>query len=86
MLRFQVDICSKKLSRATQLIESLGGEKDRWGEAARTLTIKYTNLTGDVLIASGIVAYLGCFTSKFREVRSPGRVCVCMGIFIAYFI
>ncbi|XP_039266483.2 dynein axonemal heavy chain 7-like isoform X2 [Styela clava] len=66
-LEYQVDICSKKLSRATQLIESLGGEKDRWGEAAHTLGIKYTNLTGDVLIASGIVAYLGCFTSKFRE-------------------
>ncbi|CAK8675251.1 unnamed protein product [Clavelina lepadiformis] len=66
-LENQVDLCSKKLSRATQLIESLGGEKDRWGETAHNLGITFNNLTGDVLIASGIVAYLGTFTSKFRE-------------------
>uniref|UniRef100_H2Y7L6 Dynein axonemal heavy chain 7 n=1 Tax=Ciona savignyi TaxID=51511 RepID=H2Y7L6_CIOSA len=66
-LENQVDLCSKKLNRATQLIESLGGEKDRWGETAHALGITFNNLTGDVLIASGIVAYLGTFTSKFRE-------------------
>ncbi|XP_078488802.1 dynein axonemal heavy chain 7 isoform X2 [Ciona intestinalis] len=66
-LENQVDLCSKKLHRATQLIESLGGEKDRWGETAHALGITFNNLTGDVLIASGIVAYLGTFTSKFRE-------------------
>ena len=65
----QVDLCSKKLARATQLIESLGGEKDRWGESAYQLGITYDNLIGDVLIAAGVVAYLGTFTSKFREVR-----------------
>ena len=29
--------------------------------------IRYTNLTGDVLISSGIVAYLGAFTSAYRQ-------------------
>ena len=67
-MTLQVDLCSKKLSRATQLIESLGGEKDRWGETAQRLGVTFDNLTGDVLIASGVVAYLGTFTSKFREV------------------
>jgi dynein heavy chain len=27
----------------------------------------YINLTGDVLISSGMIAYLGAFTSIFRE-------------------
>ena len=29
-LENQVDLCSKKLDRAEQLIGGLGGEKDRW--------------------------------------------------------
>ena len=40
----------------------------RWGQAAKDLAVKYTNSTGDVLVSSGIVAYLGCFTSAFRTV------------------
>ena len=44
------------------------GEKDRWSKAAHDLSILYTNLTGDVLISSGVVAYLGAFTSAYRQV------------------
>ena len=55
--------------RAEQLIGGLGGEKDRWSKAAKDLAQHYENLTGDVLIASGVVAYLGAFTSAFRQVR-----------------
>jgi len=43
----------------------------RWNVAAKELGIKYTNCTGDVLVSSGIVAYLGCFTSAFRFVSLP---------------
>ena len=67
-LENQVDLCTKKLDRAEQLIGGLGGEKDRWNQAAKDLGEKYLNLTGDVLIASGLVAYLGAFTSAFRQV------------------
>ena len=67
-LETQVDLCQKKLERATQLISGLGGERDRWSENARTLGILYVNLTGDILLSSGIVAYLGAFTSAFRTV------------------
>ena len=63
-----MDLCQKKLVRAEQLIGGLGGEKDRWSQSAKDLSIKYTNTTGDVLIASGLVAYLGAFTSAFRQV------------------
>lgn len=66
-LEQQVDLCSKKLDRAEKLIGGLGGEKDRWGKAASELSIQYNNLTGDVLISAGVVAYLGTFTSAYRQ-------------------
>uniref|UniRef100_A0A673XVJ3 Dynein axonemal heavy chain 12 n=1 Tax=Salmo trutta TaxID=8032 RepID=A0A673XVJ3_SALTR len=58
----------KKLERAEQLIGGLGGEKTRWSETAFNLGDLYTNLTGDILISSAIVAYLGAFTSSYRQV------------------
>ena len=36
-LETNLDICEKKLDRAEKLIGGLGGEKQRWGEAARVL-------------------------------------------------
>ncbi|XP_033102995.1 dynein heavy chain 12, axonemal-like isoform X1 [Anneissia japonica] len=65
-LEQQVDLCAKKLERAEKLIGGLGGEKDRWTVAAATLQHTYDNIMGDVLISSGVIAYLGAFTSAFR--------------------
>ncbi|XP_050419254.2 dynein axonemal heavy chain 7, partial [Patella vulgata] len=73
-LENEVDLCSKKLERAEQLIGGLGGERDRWSIAARDLGKRYINLTGDVLISSGIVAYLGAFTSAFRLDQSKAWI------------
>lgn len=66
VLEGNIEICSQKLVRAEKLISGLGGEKDRWTEAARLLGIRYNNLTGDVLVSSGTVAYLGAFTVDYR--------------------
>ncbi|TPX32092.1 hypothetical protein SmJEL517_g04759 [Synchytrium microbalum] len=66
-LERQVDLCGKKLDRAEKLIGGLGGEKDRWSDAAKSLQTVYTNLTGDVLLSSGVIAYLGAFTSAYRQ-------------------
>jgi dynein heavy chain, axonemal len=66
-LEYQVDMCSKKLERAETLIGGLGGEKIRWTQAALDLGHQYENLTGDVLLSSAIVAYLGAFTAAFRH-------------------
>ncbi|VDN10779.1 unnamed protein product [Dibothriocephalus latus] len=66
-LENKVDLCKKKLERAEQLIGGLGGEKQRWINAAKMLGQRYINLTGDVLVSSGVVAYLGAFTSTFRQ-------------------
>jgi hypothetical protein len=63
----QVDLCAKKLDRAKKLIGGLGGEKDRWTEAAKNFGAMYDNLLGDVLLSSGVVAYLGPFTLAYRD-------------------
>ena len=66
-LLFQVDLCAKKLDRAESLISGLGGEKVRWTQFAADLGETYKKLLGDVLISAGVIAYLGAFTSKFRD-------------------
>ena len=76
-LEQQVDSCSKKLDRAEKLIGGLGGEKTRWSKAAKELGVQYENLTGDVLISAGVVAYLGAFTSAFRQQQIDEWVKIC---------
>jgi len=66
-LERQVADCSAKLQRATKLIDGLGGERDRWTQFAKDLQVQYDNVVGDVLISSGLIAYLGAFTSTYRE-------------------
>jgi dynein heavy chain len=66
-LQNQVDDCSAKLQRASQLINGLGGERVRWTENSASLQLQYDNIVGDIVLASGFVAYLGAFTSGFRE-------------------
>ncbi|NWR70665.1 DYH7 protein, partial [Centropus unirufus] len=76
-LEHQVDLCSKKLQRAEQLIGGLGGEKTRWHETSLNLGEQYINLTGDILISSGIVAYLGAFTSSYRQMQTKEWTMLC---------
>ncbi|XP_013387188.1 dynein heavy chain 12, axonemal, partial [Lingula anatina] len=76
-LEFEVDLCGKKLVRAKKLIGGLGGEKDRWTQAAANLQNIYDNLAGDVLISAGVVAYLGPFTSAFRDRQTALWVKTC---------
>lgn len=59
--------CQKKLVRAQQLIDNLGGEKGRWNELAKKLSVFYINLSGDVLVSAGMIAYLGAFTRAYRN-------------------
>lgn len=62
-----IDLCEKKLLRAEKLIGGLGGERERWAATARALGEQLPRITGDILIASGAVAYLGPFTTAFRS-------------------
>jgi len=72
-----VTICAQKLVRAEKLIGGLGGEKDRWSQAAEHLQAVYDNLLGDVLIAAGVIAYLGPFTTAFRDSCTTSWVRLC---------
>lgn len=76
-LEEEVDDCTQKLERAQKLIGGLGGEKVRWSETAASLKDVYTNLTGDVLVSSGMIAYLGAFTAAFRTKISEDWVNIC---------
>eukprot|EP00903_Cladosiphon_okamuranus_P016611 g15323.t1 len=76
-LEASVENTNKKLERATTLIEGLGGEKARWLESADRLGVKYVNLTGDVLVSAGVMAYLGPFTATFRSKQLSGWVALC---------
>ncbi|CAE8637770.1 unnamed protein product [Polarella glacialis] len=59
--------CAAKLQRAEKLIDGLGGEQAAWSLKSKRLGADYTNLSGDILIASGILAYLGIFTGSYRQ-------------------
>ena len=59
--------CEAKIDRAVRLTGGLGGEKSRWQDESVVLKKVYYNLTGDVLISSGMIAYLGAFTSVYRN-------------------
>lgn len=46
-------------------------------ESADRLGVKYVNLTGDVLVSAGVMAYLGPFTATFRSKQLAGWVALC---------
>ena len=66
-LEKQANKAQAQLVRAGQLLGGLGGEKIRWNDSATKLKAALTNLVGDMCLAAGCLAYLGPFTSQFRE-------------------
>jgi len=72
-----VDLVGKKLIRAEKLIGGLGGEKDRWTDAAENLQVLYDNLLGDILVSAGVIAYLGPFTLLFRDYQTANWIRLC---------
>lgn len=61
-----------QLKRAEQLIGGLGDERERWQESADRLAKDLKNLVGNVMLASGCLAYLGPFTRQAFAWVSPG--------------
>lgn len=59
----EIDDCNKKLERAGKLISGLEGEKVRWTETVKLYEAEYGLLIGNCLVASGMIAYSGPFTS-----------------------
>ena len=53
--------------RVQEVMEVLQDEKDKWRNSITRLDKLLDNVFGDVLLASGAVAYLGSFTDDFRD-------------------
>ncbi|KAG4100119.1 dynein heavy chain and region D6 of dynein motor-domain-containing protein [Neocallimastix lanati (nom. inval.)] len=66
-LENQKKSCEEKLQRAEILLGGLGGERQRWSDIIQQLNVTINNLIGDILIASGVTAYLGVFTKTYRN-------------------
>ena len=69
-LEDKVQDCATKLDRASRLIGGLGGEKDRWTQFVADLSVLYENSVRDILLSSGVIAYLGFFTASYRKSAS----------------
>ena len=50
-----------------QLIGGLSDEKVRWAESVEAADKMLVNVIGDVMVASGAVAYLGAFTVRTEK-------------------
>lgn len=59
--------CEARLITAKKLIDGLGGQKTLWLSISEKMKVVYVNLTGDVLISAGMIAYLGAFNSVYRD-------------------
>merc|ERR1711871_1361693 len=67
LLNDQVSECKNRLMVAEKLISGLGGEKANWTRLAAHYGERLDNIVGDMVISSGVVAYLGAFTAEFRS-------------------
>ncbi|RVE44268.1 hypothetical protein evm_011063 [Chilo suppressalis] len=66
-LQADVDLAAARLSRAGKLTQALADEKTRWEESVKAATHKLYCTTGDIVIASGCIAYFGAFPSHYRR-------------------
>ncbi|XP_023368810.1 dynein heavy chain 1, axonemal [Otolemur garnettii] len=67
-LEMKCEQCEQRVGRADKLINGLADEKLRWQETVENLEHMLNNISGDVLVAAGFVAYLGPFTGQYRIV------------------
>jgi len=76
-LQDEFEMTEKKLERALKLMDGLGGEKTRYTASSEQLGRQYDKILGDVVVASGFIAYLGPFTSLYRSELVQGWVKLC---------
>jgi dynein heavy chain len=59
-------LCKKRVEYGNTLVKSLANEKVEWKQRKDDLIEQSKTILGDILISSGIIAYLGAFTKAYR--------------------
>ena len=66
-LRNEKDDCERKVELAKALINGLASERVSWQKDLIMNRAKRENIVGDILISSGVIAYLGVFLKSYRD-------------------
>ncbi|XP_043925655.1 dynein axonemal heavy chain 17-like [Protopterus annectens] len=62
----EADATNRTISLANRLVGGLASEKIRWSESVANFKNQEKTLSGDVLLISAFVSYVGYFTKKYR--------------------
>lgn len=66
-MRNEKDDCERKVDLAKSLINGLANERENWKvDLAKNRELR-ENIVGDVVISSGVIAYLGVFVKGYRD-------------------
>lgn len=66
-LQDEFELAEKKLERANALISKLKDEEKNWEKSLQQNREFKKCLVGDIIISSGIIAYLGVFSLEYRD-------------------
>ena len=55
------------MERAEKLINGLGGEKISWSKKSKEYQAALISITGDIILSSGIMSYMGAFMMGYRD-------------------
>lgn len=66
-LRNEKEDCERKVDLAKALINGLANERENWKVDLAKNRENLENIVGDVIIASGVIAYLGVFLKNYRD-------------------